>query len=280
MAPTLASVVLNTKTFEAILLQLPLRDLLHAQRVCCYWRDTIMQSCALQQKLFFQPVSRAGQQARYNQLLQELFPHFFIFAPVPEPEYRRATSAQDIYKLDWCKDGNRRGRVLRQEASWRRMFPVQPPARIERTIHTSGCGCERYYVEKGVIADEFQYLQENGASMGLIWDICVDGLIGPHACLFVQWHTFPALPEYENVENELFIDVEDSHGILQVAGPGDKITIHIQHIHPCMGDKIRDSGLEIIECHPEMISTVWSNDKEVEDRDLFDAASWPELSDM
>ena len=76
------------------------------------------------------------------------------------------------------------------------------------------------------------------------------------------------------------MDIEDSNGVLRVAELGDKITLHIQHIHACMGDEIRPSGLEVAGCHSDMINIIWTNDKGMEDRDLFDAASWPELSEM
>ena len=68
--------------FEAVLLQLPQRDLLVLQRVSHRWRDTIANSPIAQEKLFFQPIAHAAE-PELNPLLRELFPPFFVLEEVP-----------------------------------------------------------------------------------------------------------------------------------------------------------------------------------------------------
>ena len=56
---TASTKVLNTvELLELVLLELPVRDLLLVQRVCCTWHSTIENSRLLQQALFFKPIGR------------------------------------------------------------------------------------------------------------------------------------------------------------------------------------------------------------------------------
>jgi hypothetical protein len=143
------------------------------------------------------------------------------------------------------------------------MFPVQPPARIEGVvINLPGCGCGRWDIKQvGVISDEFQHLQENGASMGLIWDISVHLLddTWPRGCrcFFVQWHMFSALPEHENNENDSLRDVEDCDGMLQV-------TVHSAHTWECGFDsELVPCGLKVIDLDPDIIDYTFDNTDEM-----------------
>jgi hypothetical protein len=253
--PPLATVLLTPELLEAVLFQLSLQDLLRAQRVCHLWRDVIILSPALQQKLFFQPLSMTDHQPRFNQLLQQLFPPFFLFTQLPDKEnFNNFIDPSEIRNLDWYKDDHRRSGLLQPEASWRRMFPVQPPARIEEVvINLPGCGCGRWDIKKiGVISDEFQHLQEKGASMGLIWDISVQLLDdNPVGSFFVQWHMFSALPEHENDSSR---DVEDGNGKLQV-------TVHTVHTWHCMRAEFVPCGLKVIDCDPDIINYIFDNDE-------------------
>jgi hypothetical protein len=62
------------EVIELILGSLPTRDLLLAQRVCRLWRDIILASPVLQQKLFMQPVPAHHALIRTNPLLDSILP--------------------------------------------------------------------------------------------------------------------------------------------------------------------------------------------------------------
>ncbi|KAE8340686.1 hypothetical protein BDV24DRAFT_151806 [Aspergillus arachidicola] len=109
-----------------ILLNLDMRSLLHAQRVCRVWNDIITRSRSLQQALFFLPVeehqatSPDKRPGHINPLLKEiLWPQLSWLATsaskIKSSERRRQAQARDIP-------------ILRSEtASWRRMLIRQPP---------------------------------------------------------------------------------------------------------------------------------------------------------
>lgn len=72
----------------------------------------------------------------------------------------------------WFENTSKREATLREDASWRRMFPVQLPARIERITRIADCYCGQFD-SQGVIRPEFENLQVSGARMGFIYDILV-----------------------------------------------------------------------------------------------------------
>lgn len=90
---------------ELILLQLPIRSLLHAQRICRSFRDAIRSSPTLQQALFFQPLPRlptdspATQDQVLNPLLVENFRPFFESRPRSEHIY--CDGIYEFDDLDW-----------------------------------------------------------------------------------------------------------------------------------------------------------------------------------
>ena len=56
MAMHTAQVFDTVELLESILVKLPTRDLLFAQRVCKRWQDTIQDSCVLRRALFLEPM--------------------------------------------------------------------------------------------------------------------------------------------------------------------------------------------------------------------------------
>jgi hypothetical protein len=140
---------------QYILLALPIRDLLLAQRVCRQWRSLIQESQPIQRALFFVPTTMADPdtnpvsiyQFETNSLLASACaPHFEIpihrefsgrYVCTPYDEHRRR------YCLEWTIDRKDSRYVFRlmlhsdpqkrhesfeySEASWRRMFLTQPP---------------------------------------------------------------------------------------------------------------------------------------------------------
>ncbi|KAB8269748.1 hypothetical protein BDV30DRAFT_251093 [Aspergillus minisclerotigenes] len=109
-----------------ILLNLDMRTLLHAQRVCRVWHHIITRSRSLQQALFFLPVEESqgtGSVKRTDQinpLLKEiLWPQLSWLA----------TSARKLKSSECRQQAKERGiPTLRSETtSWRRMLIRQPP---------------------------------------------------------------------------------------------------------------------------------------------------------
>ncbi|ROW15689.1 hypothetical protein VPNG_02156 [Cytospora leucostoma] len=201
---------LTIEVFEEVLLHLTNHDLLHAQRVSRYWSDIIQKSPSLQQKLFFLPLSTSEASradAEFNPLVKPIFPFLFDPQPFPGP---RHVGKEDVEKATahWADDPKRRAAILRPEASWRRMLPVQPAAPIDavwNTEHCCGVDITLEYCE----LDTSHYNQTHGrtgpaimacpeldlktcATMGLLYDIVfhrLDDFAGP--TIYVQWHMFP-----------------------------------------------------------------------------------------
>jgi hypothetical protein len=170
-----------TELLESILAQLPPRDLLLAQRVCRRWRDTIVGSIALQQRLFFCPITDGTVKPYFNSLLQAIFPPWFSLE----------LSHQNIQQQAWFLDTSRRTTVLNPVASWRRTFPVQPPAKIDRL--SSFMHCRQLYGEQrnATLRAEFEEQQKDGARMSLIYDMIVGWLDSDaSATCRVVWHMF------------------------------------------------------------------------------------------
>jgi hypothetical protein len=143
---------------ELILLDLPMRDLLLAQRVCRQWRACIRSSSRLKQKLFLEtphpcprPDTETDLKVEINPLLQETFPTFFthletldrgIFTNKKADNstlknerlslLRVASCNPNLKEQAWYEDPSKRAFVLRHDASWRRMYPSHPPPRRGR----------------------------------------------------------------------------------------------------------------------------------------------------
>lgn len=198
--------------FELVLLHLTQRELLHAQRVNKYWADLITQSPALQQKLFFQPILPAEASCRKpetNPLAEEFFP--FLFGPRHVPDRRDFWSCDRVVQSmgHWSGDRHHRDAVLRPEASWRRMLPVQPAARLDGVIITSW-GCTGLRGLTWCEVDASKYVQAprttgqtphntcpdldlgTCATMGLLYDIVLHQLGNrSNRTIGVQWQMFP-----------------------------------------------------------------------------------------
>jgi hypothetical protein len=234
---SLSSVFLTPELLEAIFFHLPLQDLLRVQRVCRGWRDIIAETPTLQRKLFLQPAHASDTQPEFNPLLQKIFPNLLMVGdPLQLPEIWICTG--DLLESNFFVHDIHRTQVLRPEASWRRMFPVQPPAKIEEFHENSGC-CDRTY-NYGVIASSFQNLQSSGASMGLIYDICVHLLEGTEGMeCSVQWHMFPHVSRLNKEAN---------------LNPKNKITIHTGYFYACYSSRMEVStGLKVGDCDPDLI---------------------------
>lgn len=160
---------------EAIIIQLPLQDILvNAQRINREWHVIVI-SQVVQQMLFFEPLSSS--KPIYNPLLEKAFPTWFEAGAV-RPYFRgkQFQQLQHAAKLEVIDA------FARPEASWRRMLVLQP---TDRTIievahmHHSMSG----KVRMETACDEF----EGRARMGEIYDRTRDFVVKPRTKFLLQW---------------------------------------------------------------------------------------------
>lgn len=127
---------------EQILLHLPMLDLLHSQRVCRHWKDTIDSSPTLQQALYFRPVpvgrnhGEAGSNLQdqhsniFNPLLQEVFTEWFNSSSYFKPNNR--DNREYVAYIPMQRDDPEI--FNRPEASWRRMLFQQTVPTAQETL--------------------------------------------------------------------------------------------------------------------------------------------------
>lgn len=221
---------------EQVLLHLTQGDILQLQRVSRFWLDAISGSPSLQQKLFFQPLppsKAAGRLPEFNPIVKALFPFLF------EPEtmlFLRPWVFRDMAALTiqhWAGAPARRQAILRPEASWRLMLPVQPAAPIdgvlqsewprsfrnhrpEDTLEWLGVDPSRHGSALATRSD----LGTN-ATMGLLYDIILHYFsnCAEATPIYVQWNMF-----------NTFYRKEFELGDEKVK-PRDTITIHVTPGH-------------------------------------------------
>lgn len=174
-----ATIFNTVEIFELMLLQLTLNDLLQAQRVSRHWQHIITTSPSLQRKLFFQPEPLSFIfRPHFNPLLEVLFPPLFNVCP------RASWEAWDfdvwgLGDISWITEKSRRAAILHQDASWRKMFPVQPSAKIVYLQEEVPCCTNQIWENVGVLSAEFERLQDSGSRMGLLYHLVahmVDGV--------------------------------------------------------------------------------------------------------
>ncbi|RDW63225.1 uncharacterized protein DSM5745_10336 [Aspergillus mulundensis] len=203
-----------------ILSYLPQRDLLLAQRVNRTWNTLITHNKTLQQKLFFEPTRSHFQSTKefpvtFNPLLQELFPAFY-----PDDENRKLQDEDEDEDEDedpcigtscplsqnapavlreqaWFVDERTRQAVLRPEASWRRMFPSDPPPRLGCIeMWLGGCCCGGNVISASLSTPFDGTNREQGIRMGMLWDavfFVVDD--NPSGGFSVRWWRDPQVQD-------------------------------------------------------------------------------------
>ncbi|KAH6682745.1 hypothetical protein B0J14DRAFT_646978 [Halenospora varia] len=184
--PASQEAVLSTvELLEAIFLQLPLQDLLvNAQRVNRMWNVEIKTSATLQQKLFFQawPENRTGESER-NSLLEAVFPPWFggiELIGVSKPR-RRRNYYGSFEDMKWTADAESRKAVLRKDASWRRMFPMQPPPRyLDVTKYCHG------QMGDWTVCGEAHF--PYGLRMAVLYDLAEEEVSTPITSFSITWH--------------------------------------------------------------------------------------------
>lgn len=288
--PALDAVFAIPELFTAILLCLSRRDLLLAQRTSTLWKHVISNTPTLQSYLFFAPTSPAARRPRFNPLLARLFPTFFRLGTYHERgaeigELDIYSTCVDIDDMDWYawgEDGTARDQILRSEASWRRMFPVQPAVGIGMLRFAGGCQCggldhEDAVLAEGLLRERMGEAQGGAANMGLWWDVVVYvAEEWPTLRFFVDWgeglvpalNRLPELPVdseepprdflFDVVENRLMREFDE-----EVKGEGDEVgaderavmsgavgmsdlwVLHSTDCYAGRGDEVEETGLRI-----------------------------------
>ncbi len=189
------------------------------------------------------------------------------------------TGEGGIYTQAWYLDEAKRGKVLNADASWRKMFPMQPALRIESLRMSGGCYCGEPTVEECVLADRVEVLQNGGleggegrkgATMGLLWDVLVwifDEW--PEVGFFLEWPKDTQLEgEMERDEglNAMEEETATHEALVSDEGKGNDLVILIKHSESCYAarrgsvyEQINPwprSGLAICEFEEDLIRVV------------------------
>ncbi|KAG4440604.1 hypothetical protein IFR05_003921 [Cadophora sp. M221] len=227
-ATAMSRVFAIPELFEEILIQLPIRGLLLAQLVCPHWAKTITSSPPLQQKLFFTPNSPHPSKKKetgrstdpvFNTLLASLFPTFFSHS-VWDGWRHACLTFSGIYAQTWFSDELHRAKVMRADASWRRMYPMQPARPVGRLEMWGGCQCGGSAMEVWGVREKFlgrQSGQERegggsgggGARMGFLYDLIV--------WISDEW---PAVEFWVDLGVPELDDVESNDGLVEEEGGG------------------------------------------------------------
>ena len=131
MTSSCDAVLQTPELLQETLLHLDMRTLLTAaQRVSRQWHELITTSPALQQTLYFAPITSASAPATQNPLLSELFPCWFR----EEESGRKDANTSKPVLIDRktfsrlpMAEESRRHAFLYPKASWRHMLVRQPP---------------------------------------------------------------------------------------------------------------------------------------------------------
>lgn len=243
--------------FECILLNLDIQELLFAQLVHTHFKSFIKQSTVLQQRLFFVP-DPTRTTPELHPILKRRFPALFSLKKPDEVLYFHDFS-EATRKLDWFTDENYRERMIREDASWRRMFPVQPPAKLESIKIWSHHFCVNRlgHCVPAQLGSQCQHLQETGIKMGLLYDIVVhfhSAMTLPR--FYIHWQMFPTEGEGPRDRD----DIEDTGGFEDLYPLGtekreleNSITFYYQHAAYCDG---RIENVPLLKINSPFISMV------------------------
>jgi len=232
-----------------ILIQLDLRTLLLSQRVSRQWRDVIKSSQTIQERLFFTATKDLEQSPEYNPLLKALFPPLFAGTPAPtQRDTDCLLNPLTLLQSEWYMDETRREKVMREDASWRRMLPISPSAPITTLTDVSTCGCWTDDAS-GTVKPGLQD-PETGCTMGLLYDImieCIDSDSG--GGMLIEWSQMPEADDFEDVEKD--VDARgryiSRYAPREPKGYKREIEIYIKWHRDCYARKGEGiTGLEIV----------------------------------
>jgi hypothetical protein len=178
--------------FEAILLSLSEKELLVVQRVHTHFRNTITQSALIQQRLFLAPAPPTTP-PRLNPVLTPLFPPLFSLKRPKTTAMLNSLGRISSYQ-DWFLDPFYREVFLRPEASWRKMYPVQPPSKLTsvRIYPYDGCIPSRYSTMVATLGSEHKHIQDGGLTMATLWDLLAYmDTLQPLVTIFLHYRMLP-----------------------------------------------------------------------------------------
>ncbi|KAK4542575.1 hypothetical protein LTR36_006623 [Oleoguttula mirabilis] len=183
--------VLGTyELLEDILLHLPLKDMLLAQKVSKSWLATISRSLEIQQALCMKPIESRSISAQHLQRLQRGTSHYDalqqrVFDGLVRPAHRVAVLNPLAENIVWDKGDERFQSIIHNgivdpstrlhhgspsgvgsdEASWRHMQVFQP--KVRRVDFSCGCGKgPNYKVAETGYLDSYCVINEGGVTFG------------------------------------------------------------------------------------------------------------------
>lgn len=222
---------------------LPIRDLLHAQRLNHYFFNIIKDSLLLQQCLFLKPrplkISKDGyivQGTEVNTLLQEKFPYWFTKWTWVENREDDLIIGIEAALLELQRKFEAVPSFTDSDASWRKMLVAQPPIRQLRMMwcrmfhnrqrNRSSMGTK---TPKWWIPLDFSNTVSSGLTMGYLYDQILTQTMGDGYDFGVFWRSYSrkelvkhsSIPwdEYEELRGELLppylTDSNDQPVVLQ-----------------------------------------------------------------
>ncbi len=239
----------------AIILQLPLRDILvNAQRVSREWESAV-KSAKVQYALYLKPLpSSECVKAQFNPLLEAAFPPWFknikrTSAKVGSKRVSRGWQFKELLK--WGSSAEACAAYSRKEASWRRMLPVQPPATIFEVVKI-----EHY--QTGSFKEVGEVTFRDGVRMGTLYDLAQKTVAKPISSFEMKWQMFPPLdgePEDSGEDTPLHEVSKRARG----EGP-PKVTMRTNYTFQCSMGMRPDVGPEFVSKGYEELDIAFGNE--------------------
>lgn len=177
------AVLTTPELLTDILLHLPLLNLLHAQRICKSWNHIIISTPSLQRALFFSPEPDT-MAPRFNPLLKKHFPMWFSELDSPTNVVRVSGRAIcDLFEEEIGLSTGYAAKLMREEASWRKMLVIQPPVK-HADVQWADNGMGGSYVKDATV--KFK----DGLKMGVLWDISAKEVRNNSVALKIEWRMF------------------------------------------------------------------------------------------
>jgi hypothetical protein len=222
---------------SAILLHLPLQDLLvNAQLVSHSWNHLIKTSIPLQQHLFFCPLpspkheNKSSQPPHFNPLLQTSFPSWFT------NKSTRFGRGDQFETLPWKDSPKRVEAYMRKGASWRKMLPIQPPAKNFEVVKHS-------HYQMGNKVQKGQVRFEDGVRMGVLYDYAYETVRRPISSFSMKWQIDPALDEKSRDGEPEYLGNLDDGDEGERKGSVDEVVMTTHYTFQCcvgMDDDVKE----------------------------------------
>ncbi|KAH9220747.1 hypothetical protein DL95DRAFT_382668 [Leptodontidium sp. 2 PMI_412] len=238
----------------AIILQLPIQDILiHAQLVNRSWKAAV-DSLSVQQALFLSPrSSNPGLKPEFNPLLVKSFPHWF--KPTERKGTGRGKRGWQFKELEWGSSDEKCAAYARKEASWRRMLPVQPPA-TNLEIRQA----EHYQLGSYLTVGQVEFAE--GVRMGTIYDWAQKTVARPISKFQMKWHMAPPTLDPE-LDYSMAADEMESLEEIEKRARGQgppKVTMHTSYTMQCSVGLGGDVGPKFVSQGFEELDISWGEE--------------------